>query len=257
MDPRYFEQYLRLEAKAGNKGTKTGGLSNATIEHYLRGLERVNRFLREAGFSFKSVYELMTLEDVEAAAAFLKDSTDFQDLNTRGNRMYSSAFSRYRAFLLDAKGVLRASADQIDIQLAPRPETMVLRRMYPRDRLLASQALAVAGYACEADPAHETFIAAATGHPYMEGHHLIPLSRQGEFREASLDCYANIVCLCPLCHRKLHFAEKSAWLRLFDGIYEKRAARLEKSGIAGSRKEFEELAFPKPAAASGRVASRA
>lgn len=251
MDPRYFEQYLRLEATASNKGTKTGGLSSSTIKHYLGGLERVNDFLQKSGLGFANVYELMTAEDVEAAATFLKNSSEFQEMNKKGNRMYSSAFSHYRAFLLDAKGVLRASADQIDIQLAPRSETLVHRRMYPRDRLLASQALAVAGYACEADPAHETFIAAATGHPYMEGHHLIPLSRQGEFREASLDCYANIVCLCPLCHRKLHFAEKSAWLRLFDGIYEKRAARLEKSGIAGSRKEFEELAFPKSAAAGG------
>ena len=77
----------------------------------------------------------------------------------------------------------------------------------------------------------------------MEGHHLVPLRWQQEFPKASLDCYANLICLCPTCHRMLHFAEDSVRGRVFDELFEKRSARLAKSGIDASRSELKELAF--------------
>jgi 5-methylcytosine-specific restriction protein A len=62
----------------------------------------------------------------------------------------------------------------------------------------------------------------------MEAHHLIPLSTQDYF-EYSLDVDANIVCLCPTCHRKLHYGNsiKDDLKRLYD----LRIKRLKQSGI--------------------------
>jgi 5-methylcytosine-specific restriction protein A len=40
------------------------------------------------------------------------------------------------------------------------------------------------------------------GEPYLETHHIIPLSEGGE------DTVANTVALCPNCHRKMHVLGK-------------------------------------------------
>lgn len=243
MDPRYFLKYLELEARAANKGREDGRLSKATVEHYARGLKRVNRFLAESGAGFSSVYEAMTIEELDAIAAFLKGNEAFQTLNRKGNRMYSATFRHYLAFVSDEKQVLESHRDELDIVLPPEPKTLVLKRALPRDRILVSQALGLAHHCCEADPAHETFPQAATGRPYMEGHHLVPLHWQREFPKASLDCFANIVCLCPTCHRLLHYAEDRTRSRVFDELFEKRGERLAKSGIDATRSDLKALAF--------------
>lgn len=74
---------------------------------------------------------------------------------------------------------------------------------YRRNIREAAMALEHAGFLCEVDPTHKTFTSAATGKPYVEGHHLIPISHQDEF-EHSIDVKENIVALCPNCHRLVH-----------------------------------------------------
>lgn len=85
---------------------------------------------------------------------------------------------------------------------------------------LAAYCLAQAGYRCEANHSHTTFISKASGKNYVEAHHLIPLKRQAEFPQFAIDNQANIIALCPNCHRLLHYAtatQKEAALRkLFD-----------------------------------------
>ncbi len=61
-----------------------------------------------------------------------------------------------------------------------------------RDRIIVRQVLSSARFRCEVDPDHTTFITEASGDPYLEGHHLIPLSRQDRFPH-SLDVYANLI----------------------------------------------------------------
>ena len=243
MDPQYFARYLELEVEAGNKGDANGRLSAATVVHYKRGLRRVNQFLAESSLGIASVYEAMTPEELEEIERFLKESPDFARLNAKGHRMYSAAFNHYLEFIRDSRHVLAKGRDVVDIVLPPRRELVISRALYPRDRLLAAQSLAMASYDCEANPAHKTFMARNAGYQYMEGHHLVPLRWQKEFPRASLDCYANIVCLCPTCHRMLHFAEDAVRGRVFDELFEKRSACLARSGIDASRGELKELAF--------------
>ncbi len=57
-----------------------------------------------------------------------------------------------------------------------------------------------AGY-CEACNEAAPFISASTGNPYLEVHHVIKLSDEGE------DTVANAQALCPNCHRKAHYGE--------------------------------------------------
>lgn len=85
-----------------------------------------------------------------------------------------------------------------------------------RDVAISAAAVEDAGYKCEVDPEHTSFYSKATGKPFMEAHHLIPMKLQGQMKY-SLDKRANIVCLCPNCHRLLHH-----------GIDEERAPILKK-----------------------------
>ena len=62
----------------------------------------------------------------------------------------------------------------------------------------------------------------------MEAHHIIPLSAHEQF-EYNLDVDANIVSLCPNCHRKLHFG-RDIKIEL-KKLYDLRKDKLIKSGI--------------------------
>ena len=113
-------------------------------------------------------------------------------------------------------------------------------KRWKRSALIREQSLHIAGYLCEIESKHETFISASTGRQYMEGHHLIAMQRQ-EFFKNSLDIYANIVCLCPLCHRMLHYATNEQKIPVLNRLYEARKERLANSGIKLCKEEFVEL----------------
>jgi len=75
----------------------------------------------------------------------------------------------------------------------------------------SKQALKNANFKCEFDDSHSTFLT-NKGVPYMEGHHLIPctVSNTERFwsKKRNIDCPENIICLCPICHRRIHFGRK-------------------------------------------------
>lgn len=62
----------------------------------------------------------------------------------------------------------------------------------------------------------------------MEAHHLIPMSAQENFNN-SLDVDANIVSLCPACHRKLHHGKEIEFE--LKKLFESRLELLKQSGI--------------------------
>ncbi len=101
-------------------------------------------------------------------------------------------------------------------------------KTYPRDRQKAKNALAHAGYKCEINPEHKTFKRKSSGLDYTEPHHLIPLSRSGDF-EVSLDREQNIISLCSNCHNEIHYGEDAE--KLIKELYEQRKELLEEVGI--------------------------
>jgi 5-methylcytosine-specific restriction protein A len=74
---------------------------------------------------------------------------------------------------------------------------------WARSAKVAAKALARARFKCEVDPNHQTFISSARSLPYVEAHHLVPMSQQDVF-DVSLDVDANVVALCATCHKLLH-----------------------------------------------------
>jgi predicted HNH restriction endonuclease len=105
---------------------------------------------------------------------------------------------------------------------------------YARDPEIAKRCIVLSNYKCNLDGDHESFIT-KKGKPYMEAHHLIPISYQDYF-DYSLDVEANIISLCPNCHRKLHYGSdiKSE----LEKIYKDRIQNLRKSGLDISIEEL-------------------
>jgi len=73
--------------------------------------------------------------------------------------------------------------------------------------LLKLSLLQISHFTCEVDSNHRSFISKKTRENYCEGHHLVPMGKQSSYNY-SLDIHANIVSLCPNCHRILHHGVK-------------------------------------------------
>ena len=106
----------------------------------------------------------------------------------------------------------------------------------------AKQALVNSEFLCETDSSHKTFLT-NKGVPYMEGHHLIPCTVNNAMYfwnkfEKSIDCVENIVCLCPTCHRRIHFGSKEEKESVIKILYNKQYSKLQKAGLAITEEEL-------------------
>lgn len=138
------------------------------------------------------------------------------------------------------------SSNDIDTSFAPvgsympldKPEKIIGEKVaFKRNQETAKKSIVLANYKCNIDESHSSFIS-KNGMPYMEAHHLVPLSTQDYF-ESSLDVDANIVCLCPNCHRKLHYGADIT--QELQKLYDNRIEYLKQSGIDISFVELIEL----------------
>ena len=155
--------------------------------------------------------------------------------------IYSAGFNHYYRFA-SGQGFdnIQSQIDRMDTEIPiPKQQEMNVKR-WKRSSIIKIQSIEAVGYQCEINPKHNTFTAKSTGHPYMEGHHLLPMRYQDKFNK-SLDIYANIVCLCPICHRFLHYGVDSEKESVINKFYFDRSKRLAVSGIRISKEDFRML----------------
>ncbi len=75
---------------------------------------------------------------------------------------------------------------------------------YIRNPDVVAEALYRANGVCESCHEKAPFNRKSNGTPYLEVHHIKPLSEQ-DTTEENLDVLENVLALCPNCHRKMHF----------------------------------------------------
>ena len=92
---------------------------------------------------------------------------------------------------------------------------------------VGKKAIIKSGYTCFVNADHKTFYT-DKGVPYMEAHHLIPFKYQKEF-PYSLQVPANVVCLCPQCHRELHYGKNRK--EILRQLYDDRVEALKECGL--------------------------
>ena len=230
----YYEKYLR----------EIRGLSESSVGHYTQALRKISQMLVQREKIEETIYEIQDIGELEVIKTYLFNDPEFIDLNSKGHQMYSSGLNNYLRFAYgeDFANVGNDKIQLLDIEL-PVPDIKV-REVSARARssIIKLQSIESAGYRCEFDKTHVTFTAKSTGHPYMEGHHAVPMKYQDKF-EHSLDVYANVVCLCPICHRLLHYGVETAKSTVLNKLYYERADRLAASGIRISKDDFNKLAI--------------
>ena len=227
----YYVKYLK----------EIRNVSNSTVEHYQQALKHISKFLVEKEKLKQSIYEVQNMDELEILKEYVYSDPDFIELDTRGHRMYSAGLNNYIRFA-NGKGFenLHDRIQILDAEIPAVGKQIVFTNTWRRSSIIKMQSIESAGYKCEINQNHETFTAKSTGKPYMEGHHALPMRFQDKFTN-SLDIYANVICLCPTCHRLLHYGVESEKKNVIDKIYYDRASRLAVSGIKIGKEEFEIL----------------
>lgn len=217
------------------------GVKDSTVKHYQDALKHISNFLIQNGKLKSSIFEIQDLDTLEVLKGFLYTNPDFLALDKRGHQMYSAGFNNYYRFASGDEFIkLDRKIKLLDIAVPAGKQQAVVNKGWRRSSIIKNQVIESANYHCEVALDHLTFTAKNTNHPYMEGHHILPMKIQDKF-SSSLDVYANIVCVCPICHRLLHYGVESEKKIVVDKIYAERADRLASSGIKIGKEEFEKL----------------
>ena len=230
---QYYIKYLK----------QVRNLSDSSVGHYTQAINRISKLLRDRDMIKDTIYELKDIGELEVIRNYVYNDPEFVALDTRGNRMYSAGLNNYYRFaigeeLFDKKDSLQS----LDMVLPIGEKTIITHEEWKRSSIIKLQTLESAGYKCEINQKHNTFIAQSNGKQYMEGHHAIPMHYQDKFSQ-SIDIYANVICLCPICHRLLHYGRDSEKKQFVTQVYETRKERLEVSGIKISKSDFIQLAI--------------
>lgn len=109
-----------------------------------------------------------------------------------------------------------------------------IAKRYSKNPIIGKIAIQNGNYKCENVIEHTTFISNTTNKPFMEAHHLIPISYQEKMWDkfsVNIDCIENIVSLCPNCHRAIHNAIKNEKIEIIEKIYKKKIEGLKKIGV--------------------------
>lgn len=219
---RYYEQYLE----------KTLHVSMRSVSHYISAIRVISALLTKNGHELNDLFNIQTVKQIGDVELFLETLPEYFQKNRTGNHMYSVALHHYRHFIEFAELNARPELIEMLDTAMPKPKTHVEKKKnsWTRNEILKEQVIIAAGRRCEIDNSHTTFISRATGFTYMEGHHIIPMRFQDQFAY-SLDIYANIICVCPNCHRFLHHGIGIDKIDVVKRIFDERHQRFDKSGI--------------------------
>ena len=95
------------------------------------------------------------------------------------------------------------------------------RNSPPRNPIFGAIALERANYKCEYKKSHKTFVNAITKKPFVEKHHLIPMTEFDKY-EQDVDHPENIYSLCSNCRQMIHYATKKEVKKIVANLYHQR-----------------------------------
>lgn len=240
---------------------------NATVHRYSRKDPALHRIIEEDGKIIHCSYTIesdtmYTLDNY--TSKFYIRIADYNPYMFRSQRFYKGKYPDLdKRIIVYLEQYLKNTKDedslvfQSEIQDADvdedkayddnsltRPEYVPLGggKAVNKKARVSKQALANAHFKCEVDAGHQTFLT-DKGVPYMEGHHLIPCAydnaeRFSRERGRNIDCVPNIVCLCPTCHRRVHFGSKKEKAAILKSLYEKRLEKLQSVNLGITLEEL-------------------
>lgn len=218
----------------------TRKLSDSSLKSYQGAFRTIQKTLNLS----TQILQITNVSELEK----IMEQSEFKVKNNKGKRMYSAPINAYIEYLLykeddqSMDDFFKYQVDDINYNSilvhedTIVPKTPSLRTIleetveyYNRNVSVSQEAIKKAKFKCEIDGTHETFISANSGENFVEAHHLIPISYQKIFSN-SIDVTANIVSLCPNCHRLIHHAKPTEIRSRLLKLYNDRSSRLETTG---------------------------
>ncbi|MFW3427460.1 HNH endonuclease [Aliarcobacter butzleri] len=118
----------------------------------------------------------------------------------------------------------------------PEIEERTPQIRYKTNNRIKRTCLENAEYKCTFNINHETFINKENT-PFVEAHHLIPMSMQTRFTQ-NLDRLENLISLCPNCHRQIHYGNEESRFELLESFYNQRIQSLQEAGFSLTLEEL-------------------
>ncbi|MEH7254292.1 hypothetical protein V7111_19400 [Neobacillus niacini] len=224
-------------------------LQQYAIKRYSRAIEKLPSELVDYRLQRIILFNLTDTTFIDT----ILNNLEFKKKDTKGHRMYSTAlkhFKKYIEYSYDSEfqaelfkeeqefeKYLTGNPDEVrrgNIEDKPKDKpnhrAVNNRKVWNRNPRYASESVANADYLCEFDNQHKHFISKFNQKNYVEAHHLIPMQYQ-EWFENSLDIHANIVSICLVCHKKIHFGLFEDKKEILNKLFNSRKERLKASGI--------------------------
>lgn len=120
-----------------------------------------------------------------------------------------------------------------------KPETVNVKSKakYKTDPRITKSYIHNIDYICEFNNNHITFSSKRTKRNYVEGHHLVPMKAQKDYK-FNIDRSENVVSLCPVCHKQVHLGDKDERVKVLTKIYKLKLLKMNNIGLDIS---FEDL----------------
>ncbi len=166
------------------------------------------------GYKIPSVYDESFLFFLNT----IKETAEFKLYNKNENNFPSStlnSFLKFSGYMVKFQTNKILDMDELELNnlidinskteiSAYNPESYSITTAIGRKILEGIKAKNHANWKCEVNPNHISFKSNVNSKMYIEAHHIIPISRQSEFNE-DIDIAQNLICLCPNCHRFIHY----------------------------------------------------
>ena len=265
MGHAYFLEYVRRINSGFFKGKNNTSVEVLNIEQFSK-LVRDRVAIGEIRRHSSGIYEMRAIYNGEEGELVINGNSEFLEVMFDSeyieefNRYYELDMSSvpYRLQKIATWGIAveideeekeantqadfdLIKSDELDKEVPedsepyfPRPEDKAEKKhqngkfVVNRSESKARKAIQRAGYKCEYDGNHCSFLRKKTRKPYMEPHHLIPLQFEDEF-EHSLDVEANIVSLCSECHNKIHYGADPE--EMLEKLWNQRKEGIRQAGI--------------------------
>lgn len=220
-----------------------------SIGRYSKAIDTISSELGDFGLQRINLFNLTETAFIDT----ILSNPEFKKKNEKGHRMYSVALNHLKKYIeyyydseLQAelfkeeqefeKYLTEKPADVSKAKIDDKPKdkpnhrSVNNKKVWSRNPKTASEAVAGSDYLCEFDNQHMHFISKFNGKNYVEAHHLIPMQYQEHF-ENSLDIHANIVSICLVCHKKIHFGLFEDKKEILEKLFNRRRERLINGGL--------------------------
>lgn len=239
----------------------TSYIENATVYADFQIDKKLKRFAKTHGEKKHCGYciesdDLTRISDIPGSKQFTIHIADYSTHMFRMQRFYKGKYPDLDSQIIEYLENLSTEdveRDDIDFQGSLQEDENITKankyshkeepqytdgrngRQVAKKAAVSKAALQEATYLCCGNPSHASF-KNKIGNPYMEGHHLIPCTATNssyywDKYGVNIDCVENIVCLCPTCHRQIHYGAPDVKLELLKDLFEKHKARLKSIGI--------------------------